>query len=155
MKVRDLMSSPAVTVEATTPIAEVARTMLDRGLSGLPVVDESGHMIGMITQRDVVTKHAHPHVPLYLGILGGILPIDTRGMDAEVRQVLAVTARELMNENPKTIDADADVTDVADLMVDAVVNPVPVTSASELVGVISESDVMHLVLAEEADGSPD
>jgi len=154
MNVGDIMSKDVVTVQAETPVAEVVRTMLDGRLSGVPVVDAGGMVIGMVTQRDVVTKHAHPHVPLYLGILGTAVPFFSSSSEEEVRRVLAVTARDLMSEVPPVTSA-TDVTDLADLMVDKAVNPVPVVDGGELVGIVSYTDVLRLVLTEESDGGAD
>ena len=87
MKVRDIMSSSVVTVSPQERVGEVARLMLDQGVSGLPVVDVEGRVVGIITEGDLVAKHARPHVPLYLGILGMFLPIETQRREEELRRV--------------------------------------------------------------------
>lgn len=151
MNVSDIMSRDVVTVRADTSVANVVRTMLESGLSGVPVVDDAGNVIGMVTQHDVVTKHAHPHVPLYLGILGAAVPLFRSDSEEEIRRVLAVTARDLMSDMVGVSSA-TDVTDLADLMVNKSVNPVPVVDAGTLVGVVSYSDVLRLILTEESEG---
>ncbi|HZS94966.1 MAG TPA: CBS domain-containing protein [Chloroflexota bacterium] len=151
MNVGDIMSKDVVTVQADESVAQVVRTLLDAGLSGVPVLDEGGAMVGMVTQHDVVTKHAHPHVPLYLGILGTAVPLFGSDSEEELRRVLAVSARDLMSHVP-AVSRTMDVTDLADLMVNKSVNPVPVVDDGELVGVVSYSDVLRLVLTEESDG---
>ena len=151
MNVSDIMSRDVVTVRADTSVANVVRTMLDGGLSGVSVVNEAGAVIGMVTQHDVVTKHAHPHVPLYLGILGTAVPLFRSDSEEEIRRVLAVTARDLMSE-VRAVPSTMDVTDLADLMVEKAVNPVPVVDGGALVGVVGYSDMLRLVLAEESDG---
>lgn len=149
MKVRDIMTSPVVTVRLETPVADVARLLLKRGLSGLPVVDRTGTVRGLVTEGDVVAKHARPHVPLYLGILGYVIPIETQARDEEVRRVLAVTAGELMTNHVRTIAADAPVDDAATLMVDHDVNPIPVLEGDTLVGIVSRHDILRLLVRED------
>jgi CBS domain-containing protein len=153
MKVREIMSSPVVTVSPEATVGEVARTMTDRALSGLPVVDARGLMLGMVTQNDLVVKHAHVHVPRYIGILGGVLPIETGTTDEEMRRVLAVTARDLMTENVVTISPEAEVEDAASLMVERAANPIPVLVRRSLIGIISRTDIIRLLVLEEGDGS--
>lgn len=151
MKVRDVMGPPA-SVPRSASVAEVVRMMLDQALDGVAVVDDNGQTVGLITERDVVTRHAHPHVPVYIGVLGGVLPFETSTMDEEVRRVLAVTAADLMSDLPHSVDPDADLTAAADLMVDRRVNPVPVVEGGKLVGLVGHRDMLRLLRLEEEDG---
>jgi predicted transcriptional regulator len=155
MKVREIMTNNPVTVRPDATVAQVIEQVLARGLSGVPVLDTHGQLLGIITKRDLVARHAHPHVPLYLGILGGVLPIETRHNDEEMRRVLATTAGDLMTRDPLTIDADATVEDLADLMADHDANPVPVMEGDRLVGIASYEDILRLLATEEgtSDGS--
>lgn len=152
MKVREIMSPLDATVGPDSPVAEVARVLIDRHLSGVPVV-EGRLLAGMVTLRDVVTKHAHVHLPVFVGLLGYVAPFQLPGSREEVERVLAVTAGELMETDVATVDADADVDDVATLMVDKDVDPIVVMENGSLVGTISMADIIRLVLVEEADGS--
>jgi CBS domain-containing protein len=149
MNVREIMTSPVVTVDPSTTVAEVARLMLERNVSGLPVVDADGRMVGLITKADVVEKHAQVHLPTYLGILGYAVPIRVRHSDEEIRHVLAVTAQDLMGSNPATIDPESTVDKAATLMVEHSVNPVPVLENGRLVGIIGYDDIIRVLLQEE------
>ncbi|MDQ2741406.1 MAG: CBS domain-containing protein [Chloroflexota bacterium] len=151
MNASDIMSTELVTVSPNTQVTDVVRLLLDTGVPGLPVVDENGHLLGMVTEADVVTKHARPHVPTYLGILGYILPIETSGEDEEVRRVLAVTAAELMSKDVPAVAPDTDVDDVATLMVDEGINPVPVVDRGRVIGVVGHRDIIRLLVREEED----
>lgn len=153
MKVRELMSTPVVSVTPDTGVGEVARLMVRYGLSGLPVLGPAGELVGLVTKRDVVAKHAHPHVPFYLGILGGVVPIDLPGREAEVERVFAVTSGELMQKHPRIVAPDDDIEHVADLMVNEDANPVPVIERGQVVGIISQSDILRLVAREESESS--
>ena len=153
MKVRDLMTTPVVTVAPGDRVARVARLMVEQRLSGIPVIDQDGTLLGMVTQEDVVTKHAKVHVPTYLGILGDSLPFRSRESDEEMRRVLAVTASDLMSDRMVTIDPDRDVDDAATLMVEKHVDPLPVVQDDRLIGIIGRTDILRLVLTEEEDGA--
>jgi CBS domain-containing protein len=143
------MTSPVVTVHPGATVAEVARLMLERNVSGLPVVDADGRMVGLITKADVVEKHAQVHLPIYLAILGYTVPIRVRHTDEEIRHVLAVTARDLMRTEPVTIDPGSTVDKAATLMVEHSVNPVPVMDDGQLVGIIGHDDIIRVLLQEE------
>lgn len=151
MKVRELMRSPAVTVPRSASIGQVARSMVEQGLSGVPVTDDDGKLVGIVTESDLVVKHAHVHGPTYLGILGGVIPFETRHQDEEMRRALGVTATDVMTTRAASIDPDADVDDAATIMVDEDVRTVVVVEAGRVVGTVSESDIVRLLLVEEGE----
>lgn len=154
MNVREIMTSEVVTVRPRTRIGELVRLVLDRGLSGLPVIGDDGSVIGVVTERDLVTKHARIHVPTYVGILGGVIPFGTRHMDQEARRVLAVTAEELMTREPVTVAPDADVDDAATLMVEEGADPILVVADDRLAGIVTARDILRLLLVEEESNGP-
>jgi CBS-domain-containing membrane protein len=149
MKVIEIMSTNVVTCRADATVAEIARLMFDQHLSGLPVVDDDNRVIGLVTEQDLVSKHARFHLPSYIQILGGVLPIGGRESDRELRHILASTARDIMSTRPVTVSPDTEVDDVASLMVDKNANPLPVTEDGRLAGIISHSDIIRLLLIEE------
>jgi CBS domain-containing protein len=59
----DLMDPNPPTVPPTLPVGDVARLLLERRLSGVPVVAPSGELLGVVTQVDLVARHAHVHLP--------------------------------------------------------------------------------------------
>lgn len=149
MNVREIMATPELTVRRETSVTEAARLLLDRHLSGVPVVDEDNRLLGMVTQRDLVAKHAHVHLPVFVGILGYVAPFQLPGSGEEVERVLAVTVEDLMETDVETVDTGATVDDVATIMVDKGVDPLAVVEDGRLAGVVSMADVIRLVLIEE------
>jgi CBS domain-containing protein len=116
-------------------------------------VVEGEALVGLITRRDVVTKHAHIHLPVFIGLLGYVAPLELPGSREEVARALAVTASELMETDVVTIEPDAEVDDAATLMVDKDADPIPVVENGRLIGIITMADIIRLVLVEEGDGS--
>jgi CBS domain-containing protein len=149
MKARDIMTSDVVTIAPDTPIREIARTFRNLAISGAPVV-EGGQVIGIVTEVDLISRHARPHYPRYLPLLDARIPLGGQREYTElVRRILGMTARDIMTFPVETIDADADIEDVATLMVENRANPVPVMENGKLVGILSHTDVIRTL--EEAD----
>lgn len=155
MKVRELMSSSVTTVPQTLQVAGIARLMVESGYSALPVVDARGSVVGLVSEGDVVTKHARIHGPAYLGILGGILPFSTHRVDEEMRKVLAITADDLMSLEFESIGPDDDVDDAATVMVEQDANPLLVLEQGRLVGILARADIVRLLMLEEENGAED
>jgi CBS domain-containing protein len=151
MKVSEIMRSPAPAVGPDAKVKEAARKMLEENVSGLAVVDDSNHIHGLVTDKDLVEKHMRVHFPVYLGILGGVLPWETRRTEEELRHVLGTTASDLMSEKPVRISPDADVDDAATVMVDHNADQLLVVNGERLVGMLTRNDIIRLLLTEESD----
>jgi acetoin utilization protein AcuB len=117
MIVKDLMSSPAITATPATGINDALQTMYVRKIRRMPVVDDQGKLLGIVTQRDLYEK----------GEKG--------------RTVAAI-----MTANPYTISIDASITDAAAMMRNLGVGALPVLERGHLVGIITESDIFDAFL---------
>jgi CBS domain-containing protein len=105
----------------------------------------------VVTHTDLVEKHARVHAPLYLGLLGGILPLDTHRTEDELRHALGVTAADLMTSHAPSVSPDAEIDDAASLMVEKSADPLLVLENRRLLGVLSQADIIRLLLIEESD----
>lgn len=139
----------ATVTHVTIPV--VARIMTDHDISGLPVVDEDGQLVGMITENDIVSHEIMVDSPAFVPFLDAIIrmPFDTS--DDDMRRVLATTAGDLMTSPVYSVTIDATIREVATLMFERKVNPVPVLDREHrVVGIVSRSDIVRLV----ADAEP-
>jgi CBS domain-containing protein len=151
VKARDVMTSQVVTLAPDTPIQEIARLFRTRGISGAPVL-EGDELIGIVTEVDLIARHARPHYPLYLPLLDARIPLGgQQEYRAIVRRILGMTARDIMTSPVVTADADDSLEDVATVMVERRANPVPILAEGRLVGIISHTDVIRTL--EEAPGT--
>lgn len=152
MKARDIMTTEVVTLVPETPIRRIARTFRRLGIPGAPVV-EAGQIIGIVTEIDLIARHARPHMPRYLPLLDAHIPLGgQRDYREIVRRICGLTARDIMTMPVMTVNADDDLEVVATLMVESKANPVPVLEDGRLVGIIGHTDlIQHLEEAAETD----
>lgn len=141
LKVRDLMTREVVTARATTPIKDVARLLVDHRISGLPVVDDRGGILGVISEGDLVAKEqgadSIEHRPL-ARIFG-----ETPETRAQLAKIVAMTAGDAMTAPAVTIAANALASEAAMTMTRRQVNRLPVVDGDELVGVITRADIVR------------
>ncbi len=135
MRVLDLMTTEVATVTLGMSLKEAARTMTDIGVSGLPVLDENGQIVGIITEGDFLAREA-----------GRVEPRRRRLLDAlfdEPQIVEAETVEQVMTPDPIVIYPEASLTEAARVMVNHGVKRLPVVDADgRLRGVISRADVV-------------
>src|SRR4051812_9547148 len=119
MQVRDIMSSPAITVQPETKIQAVARMMRENQISGVPVVNENGALLGAVTELDLIARNAPLKQPHYLAVLSAVIPLDVNEYQAykeQLRQTLATNARELMSPVAHTVEPTTPLETVMELM---------------------------------------
>jgi CBS domain-containing protein len=156
MQVREIMSSPAITVGPTTNIREVARTMRENIISGVPVVDDNGTLLGIITEMDLIARNAPVHEPRYIAVLSAIIPIsieEYRQYKEQLRQALAISAVDLMQDNVETISPDALIEEALEAMLNPEVIMLPVVEQEQVIGVVTRTDLVRLI--ETLEAAPD
>lgn len=149
MKVSQIMIKKVVTVEAHTPVNEIARKLVENNLTGVPVV-KGKEVIGIVTEADLIMQKAKLHVPTYINILSSFLYLDDPSeVETELKKMLATRADELMTESVITVKQDDKIQDLATLFEEEHVNPVPVVDdKNKLVGIVSRADIVKLMARE-------
>lgn len=142
--VQEVMTTQVVAVTPDTPFKQVVERMLEAGVSGVPVVDSSGRVTGIVTEADLMTREAydgHRHRPLSLvaHYLAGHDP-------AWVRKSSALTAADIMTVNPIAASPDDSVTAAARRMLEVGVKRLPVVEGGRLVGIVARSDLLRVFL---------
>ncbi|MFN3285728.1 MAG: CBS domain-containing protein [bacterium] len=141
LRVRDVMTSPAVTVKENTPVKEVAEVLLRHRISGVPVVSESGELVGILTEADLLYKE----LPEENG--GWRFRPDPQGL----RKKEGVVARDLMTWPVITVEEDTPVREAARLMGRHRVNRLPVVRAGQVVGIVSRADVIKALARQDSE----
>lgn len=164
VSVASIMRKKVPVVGPDDTVGTVASMIASNDVPGVLVVDD-GDLIGIITESDIVTRRAAVDFPETISFLGGYFRTgrlqfpwnretrdDASDFDHEIRRVLATTARELMTSPVINIDQDASVSDLATIMIDHNVNPVPVvTDDNRVVGIVSRKDLVKLISTEHDD----
>jgi len=139
MKVGDLMNTSVMTVDPDAPLKNVARILTEFGISGLPVVDEGGAVVGVVSKTDILFKEVGAE-----GRGGRLLEALSPSRRSGRRKAKAETAGEAMTSPAITTSCDASVADAARLMLTRAVNRLPVTDDGRLVGIVTRADLVRV-----------
>ena len=147
---RDIMTKEVLTVSPETSIAELSKTLDNRQIGGLPVVDQAGRLVGVITQSDLVDRVRDLELPPAINILDFhvYLQIPSHLLH-RVEKMLGTTVGDCMTPDPVTVAPDTPVSQIAALMAKQKVHTIPVLEGGKLVGVIGKMDLIR-ALAREA-----
>jgi CBS domain-containing protein len=152
LTVRDIMDADPVSVTVADSVETVLHAMRDHELTGIPVVNEGGRCVGIITEADLVLSDEDEdfHLPHYFELFGGIVFLERWShFEDRARRAFAATAEEMMTENPVTIEPTASVREAAHVIARKKHNRLPVTEHGRLVGVVTRVDVLEGLASDE------
>jgi CBS domain-containing protein len=148
--VRDIMDPDPATVAPETPVEEVVRLMREHELPGVPVVDDDGRCVGIVTEADLVLPddQGDLHIPHYVNLFGGTVFLEPLSrFEHRLRKAFASDAADMMTRRPDTVEPDTTVREAARLIHESGHNRLPVVENDRLVGVVTRVDVLGALAA--------
>jgi len=147
MIAKDIMSTNVITVGKETIIHDIAKLLTDKNISGVPVVDDSNNILGIITKNDLIYKDVEVKPPTYFEVLGGVFYLESiKHYEEKLKKFLANKAEDIMTEDVITITEDTDIKTIAGIMVEKRVNRLPVMKDGKLIGIISRGDIVKSLI---------
>jgi len=144
MKAKDVMTHDVISVTPETTVLQAARLMLQRRISGLPVVDASGNLVGILSEGDFLrrketgTERRHSRL---LEFIIGPGKIASEYVHSHGRKV-----SEVMTRDVRTVDVEADLGQVVEAMERHRIKRMPVMREGKMVGIITRSDLLHTMV---------
>mgnify|MGYP006286467453 FL=1 len=147
---KDIMTTDVVTVDPKTTVKEAANIMSEKGISGLPVV-QNGELVGIVTENDLIIKDKKLHFPEYINVIGGIIYLESyKKFREEFKKFTAVNVEELMTKDVITVSPDDSIEDIATIMHQEDVNRLPVVDNSgQLIGIVTRANIVKHIAVEE------
>lgn len=138
MQARDIMCSPVVTVTPDTTVKDAAELLASHGFTGLPVLDSDAHLVGVVTEADLV-RDRFPHDPRYNVTEHDLPLVDGAG------RAPGTTVGEVMTAPAISAGVDTDVVDLVTAMVEDPVRSMPIVDGARLVGVVTRRDLVRVL----------
>jgi CBS domain-containing protein len=141
MKAGDVMTRKVVSIRPNASIAEMVRLMLDNRISGLPVIDDHGELVGIVTEGDCLRRAetgTERKRPRWLEFIVGPSRLAAEYIHAHSRKVA-----EVMTQAPITITEDTPLDDIVHLMEAHRIKRLPVMRNRKVVGIVSRADLLH------------
>jgi CBS domain-containing membrane protein len=140
LKAGDIMTKDVIAVTRETTILEVAELMEQRGISGVPVIDEGEKVVGMVSEKDLLHLLSSPEATTVMRIITQSLRLGT----FEIPSLVAQKAGDIMTSPALTVQEDTPVLEIKNPFSEKKINRAPVVDEEgRLVGIVSRDDIVR------------
>ena len=148
MLVRDLMTAQVLTVKSETLVSEVADILHTHGFNGIPVVNDNGIVLGMVTEKDLFSTDSKFYLPEFMKILQDTKFVNgsSKELPYAAQQLTKIAAKYVMSSNIYYAKPEMPIDGLAEVFMNRNQNPIPVVDhVNKLLGIISRSDLIKLL----------
>ena len=145
----DIMTQEVISISPESEIAQAAKLLLTNRINGVPVINDTGELVGILCQSDLIIQQKNIPIPSLFTLLDGFIPLtSSKKLDKEVEKIAATKVADAMTPDPVTVNSDTGIEEIAALMVEKNYHTLPVVDANKLVGIVGKVDVLKTLISE-------
>ena len=146
MQAKDVMTEGVITVGPDTPIREIASVLLERHISAVPVIDDTGSVIGVVSEGDLIHR---PEIGTEARGRAWWLRLfeDNADLAASYSKSHGAKARDVMTRDVISVEESTPLADIAELLETRHIKRVPVTRDGKLAGIVSRANIVRALAA--------
>ena len=145
------MTRDPIVVKPETSLTDVIKILAERRISGLPVTNAAGKLVGVISETDLMWRESGVEPPPYIMLLDSVIYLENPNRyERELHKALGQTVGEVMTANPMTIAPEKPLREAAHLMSQRKTNRLPVVdSDGQVLGILTRGDIVRAMAAEQ------
>jgi CBS domain-containing protein len=146
-KIADIMTKEVITVTPETSLRDLAEIFSTKHINGVPVVSESGEVIGVVCEADLVKQNQPLHIPTVFFILDSVIPLENPWrLQKDFRRLSATKVEDIYSRPAACISPEADISEAASIMSEKKYYTLPVVEEGKLVGVVGKTDIIKTIV---------
>lgn len=147
LKVADVMTTAVKTVTKETSIRELAELFATHRISTAPVVDDSGRLVGVVTETDLIEQDRNLHIPTVISLFDWVIYLESeKQFEKELKKVTGQTVGDIFSAECTTVSPGTPVSEVADIMSREKIHAIPVVDGDQLVGIVARIDLIRSMI---------
>jgi CBS domain-containing protein len=146
-KAAEIMTTAVITVGVETTVQELAGLLAEHRISGAPVVDEQGTLLGVVTENDLIDQKKKLHIPTVITILDSVIYLENpKKVEREMKKMAGSRVGDIFTREAVTVTEETPIEEIATIMAEQRVHTLPVLRGDKLVGVIGKRDIIKTLL---------
>ena len=144
LQAKDIMTPEVITVSPEMSLPDLSKLFIEKQKNGFPVVDSSGKLIGVVTEKDLIDQNKQLHMPTVIALFDAVIYLDSqKKFEEELKRFTGTRVEDICSRDVITVAPDTPLSQVASIMAENSVHTLPVVEAGRLVGVIGKRDVIR------------
>ena len=140
----EIMTREIITVDPEMGVAELAALLWEKSISGAPVVDADGRLVGVVTETDLIDQSKKVHIPTVLNILDSMIILENpTKLDRELKKMTGTRVKDICTLEPVTVTEETPMDELASIMSERHLHTLPVLKDGRLVGIIGKADIIR------------
>lgn len=142
----DIMTREVITVQPETTVQQLAQIFASHSISGAPVVDQEGLVVGVVTESDLIDQNKKVHIPTVISILDSFFYLENpEKMEQEMRKMAGSTVADIFTSPAVTVEENTPIDEIATIMSEKNVHTLPVVEDGQLKGIIGKKDIIKTI----------
>ena len=144
---RDIMNREVITITDEATVKELARILSIHQIGGVPVINDKGKLVGVVTESDLIYQTKKVHIPTVITILDSVFYLENPDkMEEEMKKMAGIKVKDILTSVPITVTEDTPLDKIATIMAEKSVHTLPVMNKETLVGVIGKKDIIRTLI---------
>jgi len=141
---KDIMTKNVITVGMQTSVSELAEILWKNRISGVPVLDDNGNVVSVVTESDLIDQTKKIHIPTMISILDSVIFLESsKKTEKEIKKMAGNMVQDICSMELASVSEDTGLDEIATIMSEKKIHTLPVIQDGVLVGVIGKSDIIR------------
>lgn len=144
---KDIMTREVRTVTPETTVNELAQLLSVNNINGVPVIDSNGHLLGVVTENDLIYQKKKVHIPTVITILDSVFYLENpEKMEKEMLKIAGSTVNDIYTKSVVTVTEKSGIDEIATIMAEQHIHTLPVVKDENIVGIIGKKDIIKTLI---------
>jgi len=141
---RDIMTQDVVTVNKNQPISDLAIIFIENHFNGVPVLDNTGKVVGVVTQGDLIEQNKNLHIPTVIALFDAVLFLESeKKFEDDLKKLTGSKIEDIYHKNLITVSPDTYLSEIITIMAEKDIHTLPVLEGDKLIGIIGKQNIIH------------
>ena len=140
----DIMTQDVVTVNKNQPISDLAIIFIENHFNGVPVLDNTGKVVGVVTQGDLIEQNKNLHIPTVIALFDAVLFLESeKKFEDDLKKLTGSKIEDIYHKNLITVSPDTYLSEIITLMAEKDIHTLPVLDGDKLIGIIGKRNIIR------------
>lgn len=144
---KEIMTKDVITVTTDLAVEKLAALLWKNNISGVPVVDDTGTVVAVVTESDLIDQKKKVHIPTMISFLDSVIMLESADkIEDQIGKITGTTVADICSKKLVTVEENTRLDEIASIMAEQKIHTLPVLVDNDLVGVVGKNDIIKTLV---------